>query len=214
MNIKKEIVRTLQSLVGIYFGKTYSKDELNISDKSVGGKVEIVTADGTLAPAEDGDYAMEDGFAFTVKDGMIESIVGQDAPAEEEAPAEEDKPVEEAAEIPAEAPVEEAPAEEVEAPAEEVAEDTAVADLQTAVADLTAKVDACMKALESMNMEKQNNTEAIEKFTKEVAELNNNIQTLAKVPVNFSKTNTSKFVEESKEEKLLSIAQMIGSINK
>lgn len=200
MNIKKEMIKTFKNLLGVYFGKVYTSGELKISDKVVGGKVEMIQADGSLAPAEDGDYVMDNGFSFTVKDGMIESIVGEEAPAEV-------APVEEAV---ADAPAVDAPVEET--PAEENTEDTTVADLtarvdamEKQVADLVAKIDG-------MNAQKLESDKTIEAFTAEVKSLNDNIQLLAKVPVQFSKTNKSNVVEETKEEQLFSIAKMIGSL--
>lgn len=78
MNIKNELVKSLKNLVSAYFGQVYTDSQIKVSDKVVGGSVEMIAADGTLSPAPDGDYAMESGFSFTVKDGKIVSIVGQE----------------------------------------------------------------------------------------------------------------------------------------
>lgn len=60
--------------------KIYSASELHISDKQVGGKVELVGGDGKLQPAPDGDYQLEDGTKFTVSGGLIVSIEGETTP--------------------------------------------------------------------------------------------------------------------------------------
>ena len=205
MNIKKELIKTFKALMGLpsYFGKVYSDGELKISDKAVGGKVETIQADGSLAPAEDGDYVMDNGFSFTVKDGVITAIVGEEAPVEAAAPASE------AGEDPAE--------EATESPADEATEDqadAAIAEMQKKIDDLSARLDALEKANTQMAAEKIESAAAIESFTKTVKELNDNITTLAKVPVEFAKTNKSAVVEESKEEKLLGIARLLGGLNK
>lgn len=61
-----------------------SVEEVSISDRSIGGKVERVGSDGALSPLEDGNYVLSDGFAFALKDGLIISIVGVEAPAAED----------------------------------------------------------------------------------------------------------------------------------
>jgi hypothetical protein len=188
MNIKKEMVKTFKNLLGVYFGKVYTADEIKISDKVVGGKVEQVQADGSLTPIPDGDYVMEDGFSFTTKDGVITSIVGEDAPVEDTTDVKAgDTPTEEAA--------------------------PANSDTTDLEQRLTALEDQVKQILDSMNMEKQSSAQAIEAFTKEVKSLNDNIQELAKVPVEFSKINKNKVVEESREEKLFNVAKLIGGLN-
>lgn len=68
-----------------------ASSDFKIENREVGAKVEVVDADGNLVAAPDGSYEFEDGFKFTVKDGMIESIEGQEAPAEEEVEVEAGK---------------------------------------------------------------------------------------------------------------------------
>jgi outer membrane murein-binding lipoprotein Lpp len=209
MNIKKELVNTLKNLVGLYFGKVYSDSELKISNKDVGGKVEFILPDGELAPATDGEYTMDNGFSFTVKDGVIDSIMGE-APAEQ---AMETTEVEAAVEAPI-APEVEDPAEEA-APAEDVAqEDPAMVELSSRVDGLEAKLNELLSKMEGMAKQGEASLAAIETFNAEVRQLNSNIQTLAKVPVEFTKTNKTQVVEESKEEKLSDIARIIGNVSK
>lgn len=57
-----------------------SSSDFKIENREVGAKVEVVDADGNLVAAPDGSYEFEDGFKFTVKDGVIASIEGQEAP--------------------------------------------------------------------------------------------------------------------------------------
>lgn len=199
MNIKKELVATFKNLLGVYFGKVYSDSELKISDKSVGGKVEQINSDGTLTPVEDGDYVMQDGFSFTVKGGVIDSIVGQEKPVEQAVENDTSKEVE--------TPEEEA----TETPEQEAEDETKVDERLTA---LEQTVEEIKTMLDSMKMEKMESIKSIESFSSIVKELNENIQTLAKVPVEFSKVNKTVNVEESKEEKLFQMASMIGNIYK
>lgn len=193
MNIKKQMFETFQKLKSFFDAneefadKVYTADEIKISDKAVGGKVEMVQPDGSLAPASDGDYKMEDGFSFTVKDGVIASIEGE-TPVEEEAPVE-------AAE---DAPTEDQPTED------------------TTVADLTARIEALEKQFADMvamikqaeDTEMKSNAE----FTAIVKELNENIVTLAKVPVKFSETNKTPSYQESRQEKLADVAKIIAGL--
>ncbi len=203
MNIKSELIKTFKNLMGVYFGKVYSSSELNISDKSVGGKVELIQADGTLAPAPDGDYVMDNGFSFTVKDGLISSIVGEQPVQAEETPVEAAAPTSGDTVTPTEDPAEEAdPAD----PAKDIKE------LEDRVTVLEQQMAECMAMCQDMSKQKMESEKSIEAFTKEVKQLNDNIQILAKVPVEFSKTNKSVVVEETKEDQLFSIAKMIGGL--
>lgn len=196
MNIKKELVKALKGLVGVYFGKVYSNDELKISERVIGGKVEAVNPDGSLAPVEDGDYAMEDGFAFTVKGGMIESIEGQEPVEQSEVT--DDTPTSGTTEVEQAEVVE-----PVEAEPEVDNTDERLTALEEAVAEIKSM-------LESMNSEKMESAKAIEQFNSTVQELNNNIQTLAKVPVEFSKTNKTPVVEESKQHSMECLASLFA----
>jgi len=60
-----------------------ASSDFKIETREVGAKVEVVDADGNLVAAPDGSYEFEDGFKFTVKDGVIASIEGEDMPQEE-----------------------------------------------------------------------------------------------------------------------------------
>lgn len=179
--------------------KVWSDTELKISQPEVGGKVEIIDgATGELTPAEDGDYEMDNGFKFTVKDGQIASIEGQDKPEEKK---DEEAPVDAAEE--AETPTEEAPTEE---------QPDEVAELKAKVADLEALVAGLAQAMEELKGSTAGaaSKEDVDAFSKEVANLTETIQKLAKVPVEFSKTSTNNTVKESKEDKLFELARVLG----
>lgn len=208
MSIKKELIKALKSLTAIYFGKVYTPDELKVSAKEIGGKVEMIQADGTLAPAPDGEYAMEDGTSFTVKDGVIETLVGQDAPANDmaEVPAEVDAAIVDAPEATPESPAEDT------SPEDAVDMEARISALEGSIAELAKKLDECMANMGNMESQKLESAKEIEAFNKTVQELNTNIQTLAKVPVEFSKTNKKVVVEETKQDQLFELAKLIGRV--
>lgn len=231
MNIKKDLIGAFKNLLGLYFSKVYTKDELKISDKSIGGKVELVQGDGSLSPAPDGEYVMDDGYAFTIKDGMISSVVGED-PVEVEVES-SDSPADVETEVVAEIDTTTGstkcaigepeitepsvdPA-EVESPAEE-ADPVDVTEMEARLDALESKMNECMDMckglMDSMNMEKESASQAIEAFNREVKQLNENILTLAKVPVEFSKTNKKPVIEDSKNDEMLELVRMIGGFNK
>lgn len=211
MSIKKQLIQTLQNLVGVYFGKVYSDSELKVSAKEVGGKVEKVAADGSLEPAEDGDYVMTDGFSFTVKDGQIVSIVGQEEQPVEEVAAEE-TPAEDLSEVQVEVPAEES---SDETPAEDLPESNPEMDaMKQQVAKMEERLSAIEEMLNQMMMQKESDNQAIEQFNKTVAELNDNIKTLAKVPVEFSKTNKTPKAEEVKQDKMIELANIFSGLKK
>lgn len=53
--------------------KVLSDNEVKISEKTIGGKVELVDAEGNLVAIENGTYEV-DGFRFVVIDGTITEI--------------------------------------------------------------------------------------------------------------------------------------------
>jgi outer membrane murein-binding lipoprotein Lpp len=206
MSVKKQLIESFKNLLGLYFEKVFTYDQIKISDKAVGGKVEMIQADGSLGPVEDGDYVMDDGFSFTIKDGQIASIVGEDAPevvdVVEEVEAGEEKKEDEEEKM--EEPVVEEPVQSEE--------DNKVAELEAKVAELESKIDSILNSMEMMKSEKDEAKEAIQEFNKQVAQLNDNIKTLAKVPVEFSKTNKTPLAEESKMEKINDLATIFANI--
>lgn len=218
MDIKKEIINTLQNLLGVYLGKIYSDTELKISSKEVGGKVEKINADGTLSPVEDGEYVMAD-IAFNVKDGVIESIVGEDIPTEvvaEEVPTEDipttGSTVSDTVEVVAEdVPVEDVPAEDIQVEDEE---DTRVAELETKVSAMEKMLEEIMTALQLAKEEKLEPTKVVEVFSTEMKQLNKAIETIIKTPVEFSKIDKSFNAENEKQDRMLALTSMISGFNK
>lgn len=77
-SIKREFLKALQLFqeVDKTTPKIYNDGDIKLSDKVVGGKVELVDANGELMTAPDADYKMEDGTEFTVVDGLITKISG------------------------------------------------------------------------------------------------------------------------------------------
>ncbi len=210
MNLRKELIALAQNILGA-FKKVYTESDMKVSDKVIGGKVEFILPDGELAPVEDGEYDF-DGFVFTCKDGQITAIQGQDAPAEE-APveaavsAEDEIPTEEV-----ETPAEDAtPTEEVP---EEPKEDPRIPEMEAKITELESKLSEVLDILKGQSMaqatEMEAQTQAIEAFSATVKELNEKISILAKVPVQFSKTNNTQSAEESKADKLSVLAGIIG----
>lgn len=211
-SIKQEIINGLKNLLG-HFSKTYTEGELQISSKEVGGKVEMVQPDGSLAPVEDGEYPMEDGMTILVKDGQIAEIKSPDQP--------EDTQIESVQESEEDlsAPAEDAPADApVDQPADQPSPDAKVAELESKVAELEAKVEEMASAMESMISEmmakevesvKSETLSAIQQFNATVTEMNNNIKTLAKTPVQFSQTNSKPSVQDEKHEKMKNLLNIL-----
>jgi len=218
-NNKHEVINGLKKLLGNligYFSKTYTEGELQISSKEVGGKVEMIQADGSLAPAPDGEYPMEDGNTYVVAAGIITEIKPAEAPADAQP---QDQPVKAESEEDLSAPAEDAPAEApVDQPADQPSPDAKVAELESKVAELEAKVEEMASAMESMISEmmakevesvKSETLSAIQQFNKVVEEMNNNIKTLAKTPVQFSQTNSKPSVQDEKHEKMKNLLNIL-----
>src|SRR3954468_21849969 len=89
--LRKELQKFL-SAINVFASKTEDKPEdqpiektdaeIKVTDMTVGGKVELIGKDNELQPIPDGKYTVEDK-AFTVKDGFIASIEGEETPAED-----------------------------------------------------------------------------------------------------------------------------------
>lgn len=180
--IKKELVKFLSILKSENFDVTeLSEDAVKVSERKVGGKVELIGTDGNLSDAPDGDYKVGD-FSFTVKAGVIDSIEGEDNPAEEDKPAEEklaDEPVAE------DAPV----------------EDNSVKEAITALQTETASIKQDIESIKAMLAEFAGKSD-VEDFKSEVVKLNQTIEKLAKIPAEFSKTNNSNIVKDKQEDKI------------
>jgi hypothetical protein len=202
MNLKKELVKTFKSLLGVYFAEVLTYDSVRISDKSVGSKVQKVNSQNELEDLADGDYTMDDGFAFTVKDGLISSIVG----VEDEIMSEDEVPSTGSTE----SVVTEPQTEEEMAKKED--EYIKKEDMSAYEDRLKAIEDTLLAVTEMVNKIKED--KSVEQFSKVVSDLNENIKTLAKVPVQFSKTTKEQAVTEDNGDKLFDLAKIIGTMNK
>lgn len=183
------LLKTKEEFAG---DKVYSDSEIKVSDKKVGGKVELISKDGTLTPAPDGDYSLEDGTKFKVKDSCIESIEGEvmETPKTEDtrSPTETDKP-------------------EVETPETEKKEDGDIETIKQNITDLQKAIEEIKSMLQGF----VSKSEATE-FNAQVKDLTDTIKQLAKLPAEFSKTNDSPREKDSKEEKISDIAKVFASI--
>lgn len=128
----------------------------------------VITVDGDIAidaavfvgenPAEDGEYALEDGRTLVVADGKIAEIKEAEAPVEEPVAVEGEEVVEPAIEAPTEEPV-------VESPEEKVAKLLArIAELEEENGDLRAKLAEKDAEVEKKDCELRM---SVEKYMKE-----------------------------------------------
>jgi hypothetical protein len=203
MNIKQELVKSLKNLVSAYFGTVYTDSQIKVSDKVVGGVVEMIAPDGTLTPAPDGDYAMENGFSFTVKDGAIVAIMGEEAVVEDmTAPTPTPVVTETPTDMEDVAPVEPTPMEKQ------------VAYMEEKLRSLEEKIAAIEEAINGMTSASMESEKTISTFNKIVDELNTNIKTLANIPVQFSKVDTSVKNGEEKQEKLNNLVNILNKKSK
>jgi hypothetical protein len=185
------IKEALLGLVKMAQDKVYTDAELKISEKAIGGKVEIIAADGSLEVAADGDYTMEDGTTFKVKDGVITELNGEkEAPVMEDEQAEEDTPAEPEKDDTA----------ELKAQVEALQQETS--DLKQAIEDIKA------------SMSEQYSKEDADKFSKQLNDLTDAFKALLITPIEFSKTTTSTVVKDSKEDKLKEMTRVYASIKK
>jgi hypothetical protein len=193
MTVKEKIKDVLKAL-GAF---AENQPELKISEVAIGGKVEVINADETLAPAPDGEYTTEDKDVITVKDGFIVLINGEKGEEEKVA----DEPAEELAEE--EVKEEEAPVE---------------ADWKAEVDALKAETEALKAAVEELQKGLADKSEAEEKmsadFSKQLTDLTETLKVLSVMPAEFSKTSSNNLVTDSKDEKMKAYARIIASNKK
>lgn len=190
--VKEALVNFLSDLKSKEsFDKVYSNSEIKVSDKVVGAKVELIGKDGALSPAPDGDYQLEDGTKFTVKDSMIDSIEGEEMAQE---------------------PVEGNPAEEAtETPKEEAQEDAEMVAMKQSIADLQAEIATLKSTVEELKNGSASKEDATQ-FGKQLQDLTDTIKALANIPAEFSKTNNKPSVKDEKEEKMNDLARVFASL--
>ena|GEM_PF-1568973 len=176
--VSKKVVNLIEALNDMI----YSYDEIKVSDKVVGAKVEIVDVNGELAPIEDGEYVMEDGLVITTKGGLIESIVDKDG-----------NPLGEKSEVPA---TSEEQAEDT--PVEDSKSDELKAEFESFKSDVETRLT---KIEEALSLATQSNDEVkveAQQLSKVMTELT---EVLKKTPHEFSKANPSSFKQDKNEEK-------------
>ncbi|WP_322518625.1 hypothetical protein U0033_28145 [Chitinophaga sancti] len=185
--LKKELLKALTNLKTEKFDGVYSSDQLNISDRVVGGKVELINADGSLNVAPDGDYELEDGFKFTVKDGVIASIEGEEQPEE----------------LANETPTEDTPAPDDNK--------VAIEELQKETAAIKAEVESIKEILAQLtgSVSDSATKEEMQKFSKEVKTLTDTINKVAKLPAEFSKTTKSTKTKTDNHDKLMDVIKLM-----
>ena len=174
-------------------GKVWSSNDLDVSSREVGGKVEVVNVEGQKEAAPDGDYKMEDGFEFTVKDGLIVSIVGEQTKEEMAPDAEVEQP-----EV------------EVEQPEEEMPESPEMEGVKSAIAGLDERVRAIEDALQVIteNMGNKASKEEADNFSKQLSELNETLKKIAKIPTQMSKVNNADVVKDEYEKRLADLSTL------
>lgn len=186
--------------------KVWADSELNISNKEVGGKVEIIDADGNLQDAPDGEYKMEDGTVLTVKDGLIAEI--ESADQEDAEKSEEDMAAADPEQSADDAEGKEDAA-EGDTDKEDEAADKALLDeiqsLKQSIADLTSLITGVQNKQQDMASQKE-----VNELKLSVESLNGNIIKLAKIPVENSKTSKKAEVKDDKEAKLIEFAKALG----
>lgn len=187
---KIDLKNALEKMKVALFGKqnyeAFSASQLQISELVVGGKVEIVGADGTLSDATDGEYKLDDSTVITVKDGLIDTIV--EPAKEDETPADEDVKAED------EAPQEDTPA---DTPAE-------------SVDDVQKEVESVKDEVEALKVEIKELKNDISEFSKVIVKMSSHIQVLAKIPAETSKTSKDAFARNSEEAKINNLKRLFG----
>lgn len=127
-------------------------------DLAVGMEVFVESEEGESTPAEDGEYAMENGTIIVVADGVVAEI----REPEEETETDEAEETETETEAEEENPAEETPetTEEVVEVVEEVVEDVdniegRIASLEARIAELENIIDALMGGMEARSLHKR-----------------------------------------------------------
>jgi hypothetical protein len=189
----KNIIAEVQKTMAVLAGFSSEPSDLKVSDMVIGGKVEMVNSDGSLSPAQDGEYTI-DNDVIVVKDGLIVSINGEtETNPRDEAPKQEENLAEDA-------PVDE-PVKQDDLKAE-------VEALKAETENIKAMVEELKAALASKNEAEQKMSAD---FAAEIAALNETLKIVATTPAEFSKTSTNNVVKDSKEDKMKEYARILKS---
>jgi len=229
---KDELKETLDLLKGVaetFAGKNadfkvYPDSQIKVSDKVVGGKVELVGADSKLQAAPDGGYELSDGSKFTVKSGLIQSIEGEAKPAKKPAKKEGEKMDDETSEDMKAAPKEDEKMDDetdVEASSDEAPAEDPLKPINDTISSHTDSIAALASAVAEIKEMLQNvidntskDSSEADAFKKEIVELKDVVLKLAKMPAMPSKTNTSPIVVNEKEQRMNDLAASFARLNK
>lgn len=184
--LKEELKKTLGLLVTPSDEKFANQPELKVSDMVIGGKVETVNSDGTLAPVMDGEYTIGEDM-IEVKEGLIVSINGETETVDTN-----------------------------EVPKDENMADTSITDaLRSEVDALKAETENLKTALEELKKAMQDDTAQEQTmsadFNNQLSALNETIKTLVTMPVEFSKTSNNNVVKDTKDEKMKEYLKILAS---
>lgn len=173
--------------------KVWTAEELKVSEKAVGGDVSLISEDGTLVPAPDGEYNY-DGDVLTVKDGKVEAVNGKTEEKVEETEAE------------VEAETEETPAEETPA------EPNEVEALNERLSALENKFDELLTAigLSATKEDVNQYSSKIEALEAKFSTTNELLNKILKVPVEMSKTTQSNIIKDTNTKKVSEIKNAFG----
>ncbi len=167
-----------------------SDSMVEYSSLEVGADVSLSTGSGSET-APDGKYSLSNDVEFTVKGGKIESIENTG-----EAVTDKPKPSEELADV----QVDDSPKEVTETPTDEAKEDEVV----KALADRVSAIEETLKSLmDNINAVPSKNDVA--ELSKELKSAYSAIQTLSKIPTQFSADSRVE-VKESEMEKYNKLA--------
>jgi len=203
--IKNELIKALSLLKNEKFDDSESNPTsldataVQISERQVGGKVELINSDGTLSVAPDGEYILSDGFHFIVKDGLIASIVDDSSDTSDEGMADDENTGGDSADA--------AP----EGSTDDVDVQKAVADNSQAIAELqkeVAEIKALIQGLQG-SVSTAASKQDVEGFKSEVVKLNETIIKLAKLPVEQTKVNKSTSAKDKADAKIMDFIKTI-----
>lgn len=191
-------------------------EEIVISDRAKGGKVERKATDGTLTPIDDGVYELPDGFRFTITGGFIsETGDAENATTETEAGKEGDVPKEEIKAAEEGAPV---------PPAEAAAPVPGLDELTQRVAALETLMGEIKSMLTDANTALAKDTEAATKAEQAYTAMSTQLVELAKevklqnettpAAASASRTNpgATKKNDQVKEEKRQATATAMSKV--
>lgn len=176
--------------------------EVQISDRSVGGKVELIGTDGTLSPIPDGTYVLSDDFKFTVAGGFITAIGDVEVVAAATEPTEEEKKTAEgvaAAAAPAPAAITPEEADEIRANLQQV--NTRIDEVMNAITELKS-------ALTATGTSATLAAQSYDKLTGEIVKLNEHLE---KEPITPSRTNLKEEKENKKNEQAANLATALNA---